>query len=201
MRAVLLVMAMTGAAYAQAPGETTPLSIPPAPMTTKWGIGASLAAETLRPQNSGAKTSTGFGVVEVNGRYRLSPQFQVDLAIDLGGGKEGTTNMSLGGVFADGRYAFHPDSPWDWYLVGGIGAVSLAQKNAIDRDKSGRGALRIGAGGTHRWGHFALEAQLQLVGVTQNTDAQDNQRTGQAYWLTRYGCAGLALSAGATYEF
>jgi hypothetical protein len=196
MRVVIFVAAMAGVAHAQAPGQTVPAAPVEQPAFPRWGIGAAFALESVKPSTPGA-TGVGLGVLELGGRYRLSLPVEFDLALDLGGSK----TVSFGAIYIDARYRFRPLADWDWYLVGGIGAASIADKNAPDVDKSLRGSIRGGVGGERRFGQLALNAELKLVAVTSNTDAQDLHGTGESYWLARYGVGGLSLCGGATYAF
>lgn len=189
-----MVLAMAGIAHAQAPGEIAPTA---APQVDRWAIAGSLLVEPLKPQTAGA-VGQGFAVLELSGRYRLRPEVELALALDLGGADN---RYTLGALYVDARYRFRPFAAWDWHLVGGIGAASVAAKDAVDNDKKLRGSIRFGAGGDRRFGRFALQAELELVGVTSNDDAGLLHGTGEDYWIARYGLAGVAVSAGASYAF
>lgn len=193
MRTLPIVLALGGIAHAQAPGQMAPTELPEMP---RWAVGAGLILESLKPQTPGA-TAQGFGELELDGRFRVRPDLELGLALDLGG----SNDYALGAIYIDARYRFRPFATWGWHLVGGIGAASVAHKDAIDNDKKLRGSLRVGIGGDRRFGRFALQAELELVGVTSNTDAAELHGTGESYWLARYGLGGLALGAGATYAF
>jgi hypothetical protein len=191
MRALLVVVAFTAVAHAQAPGQVEPT---PTVMARRWDVNVSLAGESLTAKTDGAK-AVGFGGVELAGRFRIRPAIEVALAVAAAG------NQGIGtiGLFAEVRYRFLAERPWSPLACASLGVVSVADKTGSDTEKKGRGALRLGGGIERRIGNFGVEAALRLVGVAENTAVMTVQTAGQQ--LSRYGVSGAELVIGGNYYF
>ena len=193
MRALLLVIAATGIAHAQAPGQVAP-SEPSSVMTRRWAIDVSLGGQWLTAKQAGAK-AVGFGALEIAGRFRIRPTMEVALSFE-GAGNQG---IGGGGFFAEFRYHFLADRPWSPFVLGGLGIASVADKTGTDTEKKGRGALRIGGGIERRFGAWGLEATLRLVGIGENKQVMNVTTVGQQ--LARYSASGGELVIGGTFYF
>ena len=108
--ALAVVLAIAGAAHAQAPGESAPQPVmqpppppPPTVMQRRWAIAASLGSETLQAKADGAP-KVPFAVIEVALRLRVAPAFELGLSFTGGGAEKG--DMSMGGLYLEGRYRF-----------------------------------------------------------------------------------------------
>jgi len=215
VRALWLIVLAASTAYAQAPGDVPPQpaqrsqqrpaapAAAPAPsapgvMDDRWAVAFALASEGFTPKVSGS-SNVQFAGIELSGRFRITPAIEVAASL-LAGGSKG--DLSTGGVFADFRYRFFPESAWNLYVLAGLGAVSAGSKNGSDAEKRGRGALRLGVGGERRFGHLAVYAELCAIGVGENKDvgAQTTQQLVD-YELERYALSGGALVVGGTYYF
>lgn len=172
---------------------------PPAPsvMDRRWSISASLGWETLTIQ-AGEKPKVAFGMLELDGRFRIRPAIQVGLVL-MGGGTAG--DISLGGLYAEFRYRFRVEEKWNLWAAGALGVMSAAQKMASDDEKQGRGSLRLGGGLERRFGGFAVDAELHLVAIGENKKAPDPVMPSTAGQLSRYGLNGASLMIGVTYYF
>jgi len=192
VRAVLIVLAMTAVASAQAPGQIAPQ--PAGVMARRWSVAASLGAESLKAGDSGAQ-SVGFGVLELSGRFRLRPA--IEFALDLNAG--GNQGISTAGLYLEFRYRFMAERPWNPYALFDLGVASAADKSGTDTEKKGRGSFRIGGGIERRIGNFGVEATLRLIGIAENTKVLAIQTRGQE--LARYGDSGAELIIGGAYYF
>ena len=73
----------------------------------------------------------------------------------------------------DLRYRFRVDSAWNWWLAGGIGAVSIVPHDATkqERDDSTRPAGMLGIGLERRFtpselgSNFAIQLELRGIGM------------------------------------
>ncbi|HUS30247.1 MAG TPA: outer membrane beta-barrel protein [Kofleriaceae bacterium] len=170
---------------------------PPAVMNRRWSVGLSFGWETLTIQH-GDKQKVTFGMLELAGRFRITPAIEVALALQ-GGGTEG--DIGLGGIYADFRYRFRVERPWNLYAFAGLGAVNVAQKMASDDEKAGRGSLRLGGGLERRFTAFALNVEVRLASVGENKKAPEPVMPSTANQLSRYGLGGGAVMIGVTYYF
>jgi hypothetical protein len=183
--ALLVVAASTAVAHAQgAPGETAPAPAPaPAEhgwcswsagahesvMANRWAVGLSLGQLSLAPKDS-PDAKTDFGVGELSLRFRATPHLELELA--GGGGRQTLNDGTQGqleahtGVFAL-RYRFAPEQRWNWWLMGGVGGISVVEHGAGDQavQDSQRPLGELGVGVERRFRHFALQAELRGVGV------------------------------------
>jgi hypothetical protein len=192
MRALLVLVAFTAVAQAQAPGEVAPAG--PSVMARRWAVNVSLGAESLTAKIDGADP-VGFGALEVAGRFRLRPAIELALAFSAAGNQ----GIGTAGFFLEGRYRFLAERPWNPFASVSLGVASVADKTGNDTEKKGRGALRIGGGIERRIGNFAIEATLRLVGIGENKDVMTVVTAGQR--LSRYGVSGGELVIGGSFYF
>jgi hypothetical protein len=201
---LLIIAALAGSAQAQAPGQTTSQSValsssesPPGVMANRWAIDLALGGASLRPK--GASEGTGFGILGFAGRFRLRPTMELALGLVLGGGSRDDIDLSMGALYAEFRYRFLAEQPWNVFVLGGIGVGSVARKSGSYDERKGRGMLRLGGGVERRFGNFALEATLLGIAIAEDKDlpATDVPDIGDAF--ARYGVSGLALTLGGTY--
>jgi hypothetical protein len=196
-------------AHAQAPGQTAPMTSPAAPVTPappstvmddQWAVGLSMGEESLTPRTGSASQSgAGFGVGELDLRYR--PAQHVELSFSLSGGGGTQINLGMSMIAFDVRYRFLAEQAWNWYLIGGIGIASVARPAAGSIESKGRGALRAGAGVERRYQHFAFDAELRLIAISENTEVPYPGQLTDYYPFERYGLSGGSLMFGASYYF
>ena len=199
-RAVIVVL-LTGTAYAQAPGEVTPMppsqAAPSSVMDRRWAISAEVGTLGLKPDRDNAD-NVSFGMFELSGRFRIRSWVEVGLSIYGGGAMEG--ELSTGGLFIDGRYRFLAENPWNVFALLSLGVVSVAQKDGTDAEKKGRGAVRIGVGVERRFRTFGIQAELRLIGVGENKDFEPMTVTPNAE-MAKSKLNGGSLTIGGTYYF
>jgi hypothetical protein len=191
MRALLLVIAATSVAHAQAPGQVA-ASEPSAVMARRWSVDLALGGESLKAKRDGAE-AVGFGGLELAARFRIRPAIEVALALQAAGNQ----GISTAGIFAEFRYHFMAERPWSPFACAALGIASAADKSGTDTEKKGRGALRLGGGIERRFGALGIEATLRLVGIAENKEVMAVTTRGQE--LARYGASGAELVIGGTY--
>ena len=196
----LLVLTATGTAYAQAPGQVRPGAAGPARpsvMDDRWAVAFGLATEGLTPQHVDGASNVQFAGLELAARYRITAPIEVALSLFAAGS---AGDLSTASVFADVRYRFFADRPWNVYLLGGLGVASAGSKHGTDAQKKGRGAVRFGIGGERRFGRLAIYAELRVIGIASNPTAMHTDNS-TADDLARYSLGGGALELGGTFYF
>jgi hypothetical protein len=201
---LLIILTLAGAAHAQAPGQSAPqpaaasaVAPPAGVMTSRWAIDLALGGSSLRPK--GASEGTGFGVLGLAGRFRLRPAMELALGLAFGGGRRDGIELSMGALYAEFRYRFLAEQPWNVFVHGGLGVGSVARSAASDTERKGRGMLRLGGGVERRFGNFALEGTLSGIAVAEDPDVLGTDAPDIGYAFARYGVSGIALTLGATY--
>jgi hypothetical protein len=206
-----LIVALGGHAHAQAPGQVAtppaPPTVPPTPpaapaprdvMADRWAVDLSLWLGSANPRVDNAKEAA-VGGLELSGRFRIRSDIEVALDLQAGGGNNDTVAMA--GLWADFRYRFLSERPWNWIGVVGVGVMSASGKDASDDDKKGRGAFRIGTGVERRFGSFALEADLRFYMMGQQPNVVVVSPPTAANQLAHYNVTGGTLVIGASYYF
>jgi hypothetical protein len=184
---LLLVAAASSPALAQAPGDVQPGA--PAPVTPvapvvacacgapdfvpvmadRWSVGFAVGGLGLTPK--GSSTATQFGIGELAFRYRLGLHLELQAAV--GGGSEsqqqdGTSgDLAVSEAVLSARWHFRAQRRWNWYVDAGLGALTVADKDATSAQRSdaSRGLFELGIGVERRFRHFALAAELHAIGV------------------------------------
>jgi hypothetical protein len=138
-------------------------------MQNRWAVGLSFGSISTQPK--GSDYSTAYNVGELSLRFRATPHFELELAV-AGGEDDQKTGQQLSMVALNARYRFAAYSHWNWWLMGGLGALTMAYDGASKEtlDANQRPMVQAGIGLEHRWSQFALQAELRLgsVGPTKN---------------------------------
>lgn len=186
-------VSISATAYAQAPGDSEGagpsaapvVMVPPPPpqfaacsgsapinvMADRWAVGLSVGALTTSPKDAPAgQDPTQFNVGELSVRFRVTPHLELEGAI--GGGREQLKNGQPGDLQAHTgmlslRYRFMPREHWNWWVMGGLGTLEIAQHDATDQEVSdqARPLAAFGVGIERRFHHFALQAELRAIGA------------------------------------
>ncbi|MBA3463897.1 MAG: hypothetical protein H0T46_28325 [Deltaproteobacteria bacterium] len=189
-----------GGDYYAGPSATPPSAyvapyVAPPPRPTRWSIAASIGSMTLAPDDS-PENEVDFGIGQLAVRYRGWRHLELELAFAGGkqklpedmargdGNREGDLRMEH--VTFAARYRFNPHQRWNWWLMAGLGATTVAHKDASQQqaEASQRGHGLMGIGLEHRWNKFALqlEGKAIFVGPTEeeqmNADANGTEPTG-----------------------
>jgi len=167
-----------GAAYA-------PINV----MANRFAVGLSIGSMTVQPKDSTSTADqTSFNVGELALRFRLTPHLELEGAV--GGGRQQLNDGSQGDLQAKTamlslRYRFMPAHRWNWWLMGGIGGLEVAQHDATDQtfQNTERPVGTFGIGIERRFQHFALQAELRGMGIGQ-TKAQQGQAEPTAASMT-----------------
>jgi hypothetical protein len=184
----LAPLLIAATAHAQAPGEWEPQAAPAAPaaspcsyaaarepvMAHRWAIGASVGSLAIAPEGA-PDNKTQFGVGELSLRFRATPHLELEVA--LGGGREQLADGSQGdrqvntGLLA-ARYRFSIEQPWNWWLMGGFGGISVASQYATQEERKAneRPMGELGIGIERRFRRFALQVELRGIGIGPSQD-------------------------------
>jgi len=203
-------------AQAQAPGEWTPepayaqppspaVAAPAAPAVRKWSIGVSMGQTELAADGLEDQAAT-FGTGTIAVRYRAWRHLELEFSLGGGrqhlpedqGGGEGELAMATGTLAA--RYRFNPEQKWNWWLLAGLGATTVARNDATDEEINAaqRPHGTLGVGIERRWTRFALQFELRALAVGP-TEAE-MQLADQGV-MTTQGLSGGQFAFGASYYF
>ncbi len=186
--AFLVIGVSSATALAQAPGDmpveggpsmytATPVVLPPPPsvMDNRWAVGLSVGSLSVAPKDT-PDSKTEFGVGELSIRYRAT--LHLELALALGGGQQQLPDGTKGDLEAhmatlDLRYRFAPEQHWNWWVMGGLGGMSMVQTGATDQQVSdaNRPVGTLGIGLEHRWTQFAIHAEVRGMGIGPQKNA------------------------------
>jgi hypothetical protein len=190
---VLVPLLVAATAHAQAPGayydDLSPPGMAPAgdcacdvvaaaPMRPRrWSVGLNVGFVELAPHHARHDT-TEYSLAQLAVRFRATRHLELELA--LGGGRE----QLAGGYDGDRevhsavlavRYRFRPEARWNWWLMAGLGTLSVTPFWASDaeREAAQQSTLQYGVGVERRFRRFAIQAELRAVGVAPSDDRQD----------------------------
>jgi hypothetical protein len=207
---VAVVLAARSAAGQPAPPDSTPPAVAPAApptaplpparagvMANRWGLMVGLGVQALKSSDDGSGDNIAFATYEIGGRFRIIPSIEVALTIAAGANHDDSYN----GLWADFRYRFLAERPWNIYAYLGFGVGSAAAKNAPDDETHGRGSLRFGGGVERRFDVFSLSAELRILAFGENSQAPVAVPENTPSELAHDGLSGLGLVLGATYYF
>lgn len=143
-------------------------------MANRWAVGLSLGSMALAPESS-PDDQTSFAIAELALRFRATRHLELELT--AGGGRERTADdedgdLAVGTVALAARYRFRPEAAWNWFVMGGIGAASVARHDATDeqRNDATQPVGMLGIGLERRFRHFAIQAEARAVGMGKRED-------------------------------
>jgi hypothetical protein len=174
-------------------------------MENRWAVGFSIGSFGTTPDHGSAAT-TQFDIGELALRFRATPHLELELAVSgghehLGDGTQSDIMLSTVAIAA--RYRFRIHGHWNWWLMGGLGAATIASDSATSdqRDANQRPMLELGVGLEHRWNQFALQAELRAnsMGPTKGNNLMPDLAIGGGAPTDTY--SGGALTIGASYYF
>jgi opacity protein-like surface antigen len=185
-------------------------------MANRWSVGLSVGSMSLAPDSTPDAT-TQFAVGELALRFRATPHLELELS--AGGGREQTAEGKDGDLEVNtaalvARYRFRPEAAWNWFLMGGVGGVSVTRHDATQQERSDatRPLGMFGIGVERRFRHFAVQAELRGFGLGKRTQdpamavpAQPAEMTTTSASPTadiqRSKGSGASLSIGLSYYF
>lgn len=206
-----------GTAYAQAPGESydnppaygpyyaqpPAVVVAPAPqLPGRWSIGLNLQGASFSANTDYEDDVADFEGGSLAIRYR--PWRKVSLELSLGGGRqsidgmEGELAMGTGTLAA--RYHFNQQNKWNFWLLFGVGATTIARHDAPEDeiDAAQRPHVAVGAGLEYRFTNFAIQIEARGMGLGQTEDEKMLQEQGV---YTGEGISGGMFTLGASYYF
>ena len=175
--------------------ESTPAPVvaPTSVMSNRWALSVGLGAQSLKAGDD----NIGFLTYELGVRFRIIRPLEVALSIAAGANRAD----SYGGLWLDVRYNFLAERAWNIYAAVGLGIASAAEKNADDNDGHSRGSFRLGAGVERRFDVFSLSAELRVLTMSSNPNADMLDIVTPETELASDSSAGLGLVIGSTYYF
>jgi hypothetical protein len=199
--ALAFVLVAQTPAVAQSPGafpfQTQPEPPPPTVMSRRWAVSAGIGWESLTAKTEGGDKIT-FGMLDLTGRFRIRRNVEVALSLAVGGTKD---DVSTAALYADLRYRFMAEKPWNVYGVLGLGVAGVGGKNADDDEKKGRGSLRLGFGVERRFTSLALFGEARAVWVAENKDIDNLSDQPDWYQYSKHPLGGGHVVFGATFYF
>ncbi|HEX4423727.1 MAG TPA: outer membrane beta-barrel protein [Kofleriaceae bacterium] len=175
-------------------------------MDNRWSVGLSLGSMSLTPDGSDSKTS--FGVGELALRFRATPHLELEAT--AGGGREQLDNGDQGDLEVNTfglalRYRFNPEGKWNWFVMGGLGEASVTLHDATqqERDDATHAMAMLGIGVERRFHHFALQAELRGVGISDksNSDAMSAPVATPAMSVSGTTSAASVKQSGGSFTF
>jgi hypothetical protein len=175
-------------AYAQAPGDyevsppgmspTAPVAQPEAPRPLRWSIGLGVGSVGLAPHHD-PENETDFAIGQLALRYRATAHLEIELAVaggreQLEDGGEGDRDVSQAVLAL--RYRFSPQRAWNWWIMAGMGSLTVASQYASDeeREAAAQSTLQLGVGLERRFRHFAFQVEARAVGVAPNDEMTED---------------------------
>ena len=162
-------------------------------MANRWAFDVGLGLQALNTTSD----NIGFVTYELGARFRIIRALEVALTFGAGG-NHGDEYSAL---WADVRYNFMAERPWNIYVHLGIGAGSASGKNASADDSAGRGTVRLGAGLERRFDVFSISAELRVLTFGNNDKADSIGIDTPEADLASEGSSGLGFLIGSTYYF
>lgn len=210
-------------AHAQAPGEFAQpppaygpyegpaVPPPPAPapaLPGRFSLGLNFQSASFSSgSGSGSGIGTGTDSVDFDGgtiaiRYR--PWRKVELELTLGGGRqtidgeEGDLAMGTGTLAV--KYRFNQQDKWNWWLLAGFGATTIARHDASDDeiDAAQRPHVAAGIGVEYRFASFALQLEGRVMGLGHTEDEMTRLDNGE---YVDDAPTGGTIALGASYYF
>ena len=181
-----------GGDYYAGPSATPPTvyqppAAPPAPppaFKSRWSIGFALGGASFAPEgNPDAKADFDLGQLAI--RYRGWRHLELELA--MGGGMqqlpedqrgyEAAYEMSQ--VTFAAKYRFNVQNHWNWWLMAGVGATTIAPEGAGEEQRSAneRPHGLLGVGLEYRWTKFAIQAEAKAIKLGPTEDEQMREDT------------------------
>lgn len=146
-------------------------------MANRWAVGLSIGQMGLAP-DSQPDNKTTFGVGELALRFRATPHLELELAV--GGGREQLPDNQQGDrevstVALAARYRFRTEAAWNWFVMGGLGGAAVTRHDATkqERDDATQPMAMLGVGIERRFRHFALQAEVHAIGVSEKDRSND----------------------------
>ncbi|CAN5899033.1 hypothetical protein BH11MYX3_BH11MYX3_01080 [soil metagenome] len=176
----------------------------PAVFEPRWSVALSVGSLSLSPENNPDNASTDFAIGQLALRYR--GWRHVELELSLAGGNEqlpdgaGEGDLKVAHVTFAARYRFNARQHTNWWILAGLGATTVAPKDASsDQAKMAqRPHGLLGIGMEYRWTHFAMQAELKAIAVGPT---EDEQKIADDRGMDPQGITGGSFTLGGAYYF
>ncbi len=165
------------------PPQAWPVPAEPVAAPEPWeahrlGVGLRVGGLTLSERATDGSEDQSFSMGGLVARYRASRRIELELAIEggreqLDHGYESSYQMSA--VTAAALIHLTPQSEWDWYLLGGLGANDRRYEDDSDDYADQRTHLALGVGLERRWEHLALGVELRALAMSAREDQLVNE--------------------------
>lgn len=168
--------------YYAGPSATPPQTLvqpapPPAVFDSRWSIAASVGSMSVTPDHN-PDGKTDFTVGELALRYRGWRHLELELSL-AGGNQQlpdgaGEGDLKIAHVTFAARYRFNVQDHWNWWILAGLGATTIAPKDASsdEADRAQHPHALLGLGLEYRWTKFALQAEAKALAIGPTDDEQ-----------------------------
>jgi hypothetical protein len=150
------------------PTAPVPVATPPVERPLRWSVGLGIGSVGLAPHDD-PENETDFAVGQLAVRYRATRHLEIELAVaggreQLEGGDEGDSEVSQAVLAL--RYRFMPERAWNWWLMAGMGALTVASHDATDDERADaqQSTLQFGIGLERRFRRFAFQLEARAGG-------------------------------------
>jgi hypothetical protein len=141
-------------------------------MARRLAVGLAVGSLSLAPQDQ-PDAKSEFSISELSLRYRATLHLELEVA--LAGGREKLADGTQGdrevnAAVAALRYRFNPERAWNWWVMGGLGGISVTSSQATDQERKDaqRKLGELGVGIERRFRRFALHAELRAINVAED---------------------------------
>jgi hypothetical protein len=194
--------------YAQPPPDPGHVAPVAPPRVRKWSVGLNFGQTELTAKNEYAEESVTFGTGSLALRYRGWRHLELEFSIGGGrqsldeekDGRSGEGDLAIATGTLAARYRFNPQAKWNWWLLAGVGATTVARHDATEEevDAAQRPHGTLGVGIERRWSRFALQFELRALAVGQTEEEMELADQGI---MTTEGLSGGTFAFGASYYF
>jgi hypothetical protein len=146
-------------------------------MANRWSIGLSLGSMGLAARHS-HDDRADFAVAELALRFRATRHLELELASAGGQDPDDDVHpnyLRVNAVTLAARYHFLPEAKWNWFVMGGLGAATIAVHDATDQQRQDavQPLAMVGVGVERRFDHFALQVELRAIDLDKRTTTTD----------------------------
>lgn len=187
-------------------------------MQNRWAVGLSFGSLGIAPRDQPDNPSK-FAIGGLSLRFRATLHLEIEAS--FAGGKEKLADGTDGTRQVDTstlglRYRFAAERPWNWWVMAGIGSLSITQQGATDQERQDarKPMGQLGIGIERRFRHFAINAELRSIGIGPDQNQPQTLMGGVASMTTNQppppqpqpapssqGQSGGTLTLGASYYF
>jgi hypothetical protein len=164
------------------PLETSPPDRPYRERDHRLSIGFNFGAMSLAPPGYSNASPTDFDITELALRYRPGDHLELEFA--LGGGRQklddgSKGDLAMGNGTLSVRYRFSPRTPWNWWVLAGVGRTIIAAHDSTEseRDAAEKTHGTVGLGLERRFHHFAIQTELRYISIAGDSSSDSSSMT------------------------